>query len=161
MKFIFSGHCHRNYEARVRRPVVPKTPPRPITADVTPTPTGASTENAPSDGETTIVPGGEETPSPDPPAQLSSTGVAAASSGFAADGIVNDGEEGAGAPVGGALLTEEAVAGLGSAAAAAAGGATRMDSRTGGDVDSDDAPGSISDNDEVLLVCVCVCVRVE
>eukprot|EP00752_Nemacystus_decipiens_P011698 g10381.t1 len=143
VKFIFSGHCHRNYEARVRRPVVQKTPPRPITAVVTATPTAPDAEDAKPYGGAAPAPGGGGNGgSPDVP---SADGVAAAA--------VDQGGGGAGAEAGGALLTRDAVAGLGgsassSAAVAAAEGATQIDLRTAGDVDSDDAPGSISDNDE-------------
>lgn len=164
MKFIFSGHCHRNYEARVRRPVVPKTPPPPRSTGVAPaTPVGtatASTDNATPDGETApAAPGDDEAaPADDPPRPLLSTSDA--SSRPAVDGIApaadSKGEEGAGASVGGALLTEEAVAGLGpgSGSAAVAGEReTQIKSRRGGGVDSEDSPGSISDNDEVRSKC--------
>lgn len=148
VKFILSGHCHRNYEARVRRPIVPKTPPRSTAVVVAPPPAAVTTTDHATSGDDSnhgdLLPpstGGELSAPAADEGIITSTSKGTSSAAQA--GVGNPRREAeaetegnvteAGARTEAVALTET----------------TEREARAGGDVDSEDAPGSISDNDEV------------
>ncbi|CAM9352570.1 unnamed protein product [Pylaiella littoralis] len=167
VKFLLSGHCHRNYQARVRRPIVPNTPPR-STAAAAPLASAATTTtaaHAASGGEALLPPRDDSGDAGLLPSSSSSLSPGRALlSAPAADGGINASGNSIGngpssSSVAAAAAAAAAPRGLDSRRCEAeaegegkeAGVSTETaerEARAGGDVDSEDAPGSISDDDE-------------
>ncbi|CAM9323212.1 unnamed protein product, partial [Ectocarpus sp. 8 AP-2014] len=141
VKFIFSGHCHRNYEARVKRPIAVETAPRPTPAAAAAAadPTSGTDNNAASGGDPTPPPG--DVPGLSPPSS-STGGTVDSSSGDGTTMTAAVGQEGS-AVVGDDAASRQVVVDVG-------GEGSEDDSRNGvgGQGAAEDAPGSISDDDE-------------
>ncbi|CAN0367068.1 unnamed protein product, partial [Ectocarpus fasciculatus] len=138
VKFIFSGHCHRNYEARVKRPIDVETAPRPTpaaAAAAAATP-GGTDENAASGGDPTPHPG--NVPELSPPSS-SAGGTVDPSSGDGTTVAAAVGQEGS-------VVVDDDDAASRQVVVDVGGGIGSEDG--GGQGEADDAPGSISDDDE-------------